>query len=519
MHAQRPSISRLAARRLRRSIGCSVAALAVSGCVVGPDFKAPLAPDVALTAKPLVAPVAAGGDTQKFVAGLDIPGEWWELFHSRPLNTLVERALRDNHDLAAAQAAIRIAYANVEAERGMFFPRVDASHNSTRAKFASGDVSSPVNSPNPYYTLHTKQISVAYAPDVFGGTRRQVEQLRAVEDGQRFQLEATFLTLTSNLALAAVQEASLRDQIRTTERIVALQKELLGLLKTQLTLGQITELDVATQEAALAQSEQTLPPLQKQLSINRDLLIALTGHFAGEGLTETFDFKSLSLPRNLPVSLPSAVIMQRPDIRAAEANVHAASALIGVAIANRLPQFAITGNAGRQAEQFYNLFNASPAYAFWTIAGTATQVLFDGFTLEQKQRAAEAGFQQALEQYRSTVVVAFQNVADALQALQYDARTLRAAQAYETAADKALKLTRTQLELGQISSLQVLTAQQTYAQALLAVVQAKASRYTDTIALFQALGGGWWNRQDLDPAPPRPWLVRTIASLSDKPRN
>ena len=504
-------------RRSLRGLSLLAGTVLLGGCVVGPDFTPPPVPDVKLTPKPLKAPGAAGGESQRFVNGRDIPGEWWTLFRSKSLNAVVERALADNHDIAAAQAALRIAHANVEAQRGAFFPTIDASHNSTRAKVATGDVSSPVNSPSPYYTLHTAQLSMSYAPDVFGGLRRQVESLKAQKELQRFQLEATFLTLTTNIASAAVQEASLRDQIRATRHIIGIQKELLALLKKQLELGQIAELDVATQEAALAQSEQTLPPLQKQLAINRDLITALSGHFAGEGLAESFEFAQMRLPAKLPVSLPSEIIARRPDIRAAEANVHAASAQIGVAIANRLPQFSIMGNAGRQASQFSNLFNFAPAYGFWTIAGTATQVVFDGFTLEQKQRAAEAGFDQAIEQYRSTVILAFQNVADALQALEHDTRGLKAAKASEMASAKSLRLIRQQLELGQVSSLQVLNAQQTYLQALLAVAQAKANRYSDTIALFQALGGGWWNREDVAPIPDEHgWLTRLFRRGYDK---
>ena len=487
------------------------ATLVLSGCEVGPNFHAAEAPDVALTAKPVVAPGRLAGDKQRFRRGLDIPGEWWELFHSRPLNDLVERALRDNHDLAAAQAALRIAYANVEAQRGAFYPKVDANHNSTRGK-TSVDVSSPTSTTGDYYTLHAKQLALSYAPDVFGGVRRAVESVEAQRENQRFQLEATYLTLTTNIALAAVQEASLREQLQNAQRILAGQKQLLSLARTQLRLGQVAEVDVALQEGSVAQAELALVPLQKQLAINRDLLTALSGHFAGEGLPESFTFAAMRLPQNLPLSLPSEIIQHRPDVAAAEANVHAASAQIGVALANRLPQFAIMGNLGRQAQEFGNLFGGSPAYLFWTIAGSVGQSVFDGFTLEQKQRAAEAGFDQALEQYRSTVVLAFQNVADVMQALEYDARLLKAAQASVRASAKSLRLVREQYKLGQVSLLDVLNVQQSNLNAMQAVVQARANRYTDTVALFQALGGGWWNRADPLPPPGRPrgWLTDIV---------
>ncbi len=227
----------------------------------------------------------------------------------------------------------------------------------------------------------------------------------------------------------------------------------------------------------------------------RNLMIAMSGHLAGEGLPERFSFSDLRLPRDLPVSLPSDVVRQRPDVRASEANLHAATAQVGVAIADRLPQFNITASAGATGSVLANLTSlTSPASAFWAIAGSASQVLFDGFSRAQRQRAAEAGLDEAAAQYRSTVISAFRNVADALQAVAADARVMRAAKRGEEAAKKNVELTRDQLRLGEASTLQLLNAQQTYLQALLSVAQAKANRYADTVALFQALGGGWWNR-------------------------
>jgi len=477
----------------------ALAGLLSSGCAVGPDFKIPHAPEVPLIPKALNAPGSAGGERQKFKRGIDIPGAWWRLFRSRSLNSLIERALRDNYDLKTAQAALRVAHANVEAQRGAFFPTINASYLPSRQKAATAeDLSPPTNSGAPYFTLHTAQLTIAYVPDVFGGIRRQVESLEATAESQRLALEASYLTLTSNIALAAVQEASIRGQIDATQKIIKIEKELLVFLKQQLDAGQVSEVDVAAQEAALAQAEQAPPPLQKALAVQRDLLTALSGHFAGEGLPERFEFSALHLPHDLPVSVSSRVVEQRPDIRAAEANLHSAVALVGVAVANRLPQFNLSGNAGRTAMQFPHLFNPAPQFLFWTIAGNVTQTIFDGFTLEQRQRAAEAGWDQAAAMYCSTVVTAFQNVADALQTVELDGVALRAAIAAERAAEKSLRLTREQLELGQVSALQLLNAQQVYLTALINVVLAKANRYADTIALFQALGGGWWNRSDVD---------------------
>ena len=484
--------------RLRALALAMGGACAFSGCVVGPDFKQPGAPGVAsLVPGALKSPVSTGGAAQHFAKGRDIPGDWWRLFRSKALNGLVDRAIADNADLQSAQAAVRVAQANVEAQRGAFFPQVSANYQPMRQKVSLDPLVPSTPNGSPYYTTHTAQLSVSFVPDVFGGIRRQVETLEATAENQRFQLEATYLTLTANLSVAAIQEASLRGQIAATNRLIKIARELLELQLKSLTLGQVSALDVATQEAALAQIELTLPPLEKQLAIVRDQLTALSGHLPGEGSAAKFEFAAFHLPSDLPVSLPSEIIRQRPDVRAAEANMHAATAAVGVSMANRLPQFNLSGNVGTMSSAFANVLNFSTPYSFWTIAGNASQVLFDGFTLEQKQRAVEAGLDQAAAQYKSAVVTAFQNVADALQALTYDARSLNVALLGESAARKALDLTKTQLKLGQVSALQVLNAQQTYLQASLAVVTAKAARYSDTVALFQALGGGWWNRSDI----------------------
>jgi NodT family efflux transporter outer membrane factor (OMF) lipoprotein len=345
---------------------------------------------------------------------------------------------------------------------------------------------------------------IAHVPDAFGLNGRLVEPLEAQAEMQNFQLEATFLTLTPNLVLSAIREASLREQIEATNTIVRLQKETLGLLKEQLNAGQVTLADIATQEAALAQVEQTLPSLEKRLLAERNLMIAMSGHFPGNGLPERFKFSELHLPKDLPVSLPSEIVQQRPDVRAAEANLHAATAQVGVTIANRLPQFNLTASTGASGALLSSLASlSSPASAFWALAASASQVLFDGFSRAQQQRAAEAGLDEAAAQYRSTVIGAFRNVADALQAIEADARVLRAAKQGQAAAKKSVEVTRDQFRLGEANTLQLLNAQQSYLQALLAVAQARANRYADTVALFQALGGGWWNRTLSDKGPPQ----------------
>ena len=469
-----------------------------TGCAVGPDFQRPSSPAVdGYAPQPLPAQTTSvdvkGGEAQRFVRDMDIPGQWWTLFHSRPLNDLIEQSLKANPDLEAAQAALRVAWENVYAQQGAFFPSVEANFNPTRQKTA-GVLTSPLANNSYTYSLYTAQVSVAYAPDVFGGTRRQVESLKAQADSQRFQLEATYLTLTSNVVASAVQEAALRGQIEATRKIIDIQSKLLGLLKRQYELGQIATADVAAQEAALAQVQALLPPLEKQLAQQRDLLARLVGRFPSEKLAGEFELSSLQLPQELPVSLPSKLVAQRPDVRSAEEQLHSASADIGVSIANRLPNITLSANWGSSATAIDQLF--TPGTGFWSLAGNLTQPIFQGGTLLHRQRAAEAAYAQAAAQYRSTVLTAFQNVADTLHAIESDADALKAAVAAERAAAKSLSIARHQLELGDISYLGLLNAEQTYQQALINTVQALANRYSDTAALIQALGGGWWNRSD-----------------------
>lgn len=470
----------------------------MAGCAVGPDFKRPAPPAVpGYTREPLPAKTASaevtGGEEQGFVQGRDIPDQWWTLFQSPQLNGLIEKAIKASPTLVAAKAALRQAMELVYAQQGAFFPTLQASFSPSRQK-ASNVLSPPLNTDQLIYNLFTTQVTVGFTPDVFGGNRRQVESLEAQADSQRFQLQAAYVTLTSNVVSAAVQEASLRAQIAATKEIIEIITKSLGLVRRQFELGYAPRLDLAAQETALAQAQQALPPLQKQLAQNRDLLIALAGGFPSDDLEAKFDLGALRLPQELPVSLPSKIVEQRPDIRAAEEQMHAASAAIGVAVANRLPQFTISAAYGGTATQFTRMFaNGNP---FWSLAGSAAQTLFAGGTLLHQQRAAEAAFEQAAAQYRSTVISAFQNVADTLYALQNDAESLKAAVAAERAAKVTLDLTLEQQQVGYANYLALLSAQQAYQQTLVTRVQAQANRFANTAALFQALGGGWWNRPD-----------------------
>jgi NodT family efflux transporter outer membrane factor (OMF) lipoprotein len=470
----------------------------MAGCAVGPDFQHPAPPAVSgYTREPLPAKTVsadiAGGEEQSFALDRDIPEQWWTIFQSPQLNALIEKALKASPTLVAAQAALRQAVELVYAQQGVFFPTFQAGLSPSRQK-ASNALSPPLNTNQLLYNLFTTQVSVGFTPDVFGGNRRQVESLKAQADSQRFQLQAAYVTLTSNVVAAAVQEASLKAQIAAMKEIIGIITNSLGVVQRQFDLGYAARLDLVAQETALAQAQQTLPPLQKQLEQNRNLLIALAGGFPGDDLEEKFDLTALRLPKELPVSLPSKLVEQRPDVRAAEAQMHSASAEIGVAIANRLPQFTISAAYGGTATQFARMFaNGNP---FWSVVGNFAQTLFAGGTLLHLQRAAEATFEQASAQYRSTVITAFQNVADTLYALQNDAQSLKSVVAAERSAKMTLELTLEQQQAGYASYLALLSAQQAYQQALVTRLQAQAARFADTAALFQALGGGWWNRPD-----------------------
>jgi NodT family efflux transporter outer membrane factor (OMF) lipoprotein len=471
----------------------------VAGCAVGPDFKRPAAPDVSDYRATAVSTTVAsanvsGGQAQRFARGSDLAGDWWTLFHSRPLNDLIEQSLTNNHDLKAAQAALSVARENVLAQRGAYYPSVSASFSASRQRQA-GTISPTPSSNASLYNLFTPQVSVAYVADVFGLNRRTVESLQAQEQAARFQMIATYTTLTANVVVTAVQLGSVQTQIDATHELIDINSNMVQILHYQFAKGYVSRLEVAAQESQLAQVAATLPPLLKQAAQLHDLLAVLAGQFPSQATNEKFALASLQLPAELPVSLPSALVAQRPDVLQAEANLHAASARIGVAIANRLPNIELTADAGSTALAMSQVFASGTG--FWGLGVAATAPLFEGGTLLHQERAAKAAYLQAAEQYRSTVLTSFQNVADTLTALEQDAEGLKAAATATDAAKVTLDLSQRQLQAGYASSLALLNAEQTYQQALMNLVQAQANRYADTAALFQALGGGWWNRADL----------------------
>ena len=520
-------------RHLSLSIIALTVAAMMSGCAAGPDFKRPPAPAANGYALAGVMPEATAsapvlaGESQRFNPTADIPFDWWTLFQSPQINSLIQRAFKANSSIEAAQAALRQAQENVVVQQGFFYPTVGASYSPSRNKLAgnmggnspgvqgNGNVIStmsnpagpaPYNAPA-YYNFHVAQLTVGYVPDVFGLNRRQVESAEAQVAAQKLQLEATYITLASNVVAAAVQEASIRAQLAAMERIVAINKENLDVLRKQFTLGYVSGLEVAAQEASLAQAEQLLAPLQKQLEQTRDLIRALVDNLPNEEVEEKFELSSLHLPQELPLSLPSKIVEQRPDVRVAEEQLHFASAQSGVAIANRLPQFAVTGAIGGMADSPGWMFKTGGG--FFNLAASVSQTIFDGGTLRAKSRAAEQALIQAGAQYRSTVTTALQNVADTLYTIQSDANALKAAAASTQAAQTTLDLTRKQYQLGYVSYQTQLAAEQNYLLSVINLAQAQTNRLGDTVALYQALGGGWWNRPD----------VTETESPAAKPRN
>ena len=473
--------------------------LVVGGCVMGPDFRKPEPPDTAgYTTTPLAitasTPNIAAGDAQRFAGELDIPGEWWTLFHSKPLNDLIKRALEANPSIKAAQAALTVARENALAQRGAYYPSATAGFSSTRQK-TSTEVSPTPASGKLYFDLFTPQVSVSYVPDVFGLNRRTVEYLKAQEGQVRFALMAADIALSSNLVAAAIQEASLRAQINATREIIAINSNLVQVLRGQFANGTASRLDVAAQESQLAQVSATLPPLLKQLAQQRNLLAALSGGFPNQYPAETFELSSLQLPLELPVSVPSQLVRQRPDVRQAEEVLHASSAQVGIAVANRFPSFLLTADFGGMALTVDRMFAGGAG--FWGLGASVAQPLFQGQTLLHRERAARAAYIQAEELYRNTVITAFQNVADTLNALSHDADAVQTAAAAMNDASVTLGLARQLIHTGGGSLLVLLNAEQTYRQAKINLVQVQANRLTDTAALFFSLGGGWWNRTDL----------------------
>lgn len=482
----------------------TLCALALAGCMVGPDFKSPAGPKIKrYTEKPLPAQIGAGhgkgaAKTQFLAANHDIPGQWWALFHSPELNTLVCTGLANSPTLQAAKAALLQAQETWRAQFGsLLLPAMDGQFSAVRQRavtilpgatepFRGSDLLAST------FNQYTLQGAFTYALDIFGGARRELESYTAQVEYQQFQLEAAYLNLTANIVTTAIMGASLQAQIEATEAIVHSQEAQLGIVKKQFNLGAASGSDVLAQETQLAQTRALLPVLRLSLAKSRDALAVLVGQFPSEMHCPVLQLDHLNLPQQLPVSLPSSVVRQRPDIRAQEALLHAASAQVGVATANLLPKVTLNAGYGWTRNKLEGL--VSPNSVIWNAGANLLQPIFHGGALLAERRAAVAAFDQARAVYRETVLTAFQNVADSLEAINHDAKAYQAQLDAESAARNSLRITEKQYRLGGVSYLNLLNAQRQYQQAVINRIQAQAARYADTVALFQALGGGWWNR-------------------------
>jgi NodT family efflux transporter outer membrane factor (OMF) lipoprotein len=480
-----------------RAVAVAASAL-LAACAVGPDYRAPEAPGArANTENPQPeqtesAPVQ-GGDAQRFQVGAKIAADWWTVFRSPELDALIRTALAGQPTLAAAKAALRQAEENVNAQYSVLYPSVDANLSARRQRISGATFGNP-SIPPATFNLYNASVSVNYQLDVAGGARRELEALKAGVDFQRFQVEAAYLALTANVATTAFREASLREQIRATREISEAQDAQLDLAQKQFALGAISGSDLLGQRAQAAQTRATLPPLEKALGQTRNQLAVLLGKLPADAKLPDLDFGNFRLPRDLPISVPSELLQQRPDVRQAEAILRQTNARIGVAEALMFPQVTLSGSFGTAALSSGDLFN--PGTQLWNIGANLLQPIFHAGQLAAQKRGAEAAYDQAFAQYQLAVLTAFQDVADVLLALEHDARTLKAQAEAEAASRESLEVTRQQLKFGAASYLALFNAQRQYSLAKAALVQAQATRYADTAALFQALGGGWWNRAE-----------------------
>jgi NodT family efflux transporter outer membrane factor (OMF) lipoprotein len=467
-------------------------ALTLAGCAVGPSFREPAAPQVdryTLTSLPATTASAdtAGGDAQRFLEGENVPQHWWTTFGNAELDGRVQQAFRHSPSIAAAQAALRQAEETARAARGSLFPSLDANAGAARAK-ESGIQTGTGKALGPY-TVYNAGVSVGYVFDIFGGVRRGIEAQQARADVSRAQLDATYLTLAANVITASLQEASLREQVKATHEIVDSLKQELDIAQKQQAIGARSLSDTLAVRSELAAVQATLPPLEKRLAATQNQLATYLGVTPAQLTLQPVTLADVTLPTDIPVSLPSVVVAQRPDIRAASAQLHAATAAVGVATADMLPRLTLNGSLTSQSLTTSGLFAAGSGG--WSLGLGLLQPLFHGGQLLYQKRAAEAGMEAALADWQQTVLVAFQNVADALQALDYDAQSLRAQSISERDAEKLLSLTRTQYRVGAVDYLTLLSAQRQYQQARIAEIAARAARLADTAVLYAALGGGW----------------------------
>lgn len=468
----------------------------LSSCI-GPNFQSPKAPKTyTYTNQPLpnktIASKSPGGESQAFLMGSDIPAQWWMLFQSPEINQLIEKGLNNNPTVHSAQAALAQSQQNYRATIGnVLIPAINLNSFVSRNQINIGNYGDPsIGDQLSIFNLYNAQVGVTYLVNF--GMLRQVEASAAQVEYQVFNLEATYLMLMGNIVTSAITLASLERQIEATKKLVAYEKKQLDIIQAQFELGGASKIDVTNQKTEMEQTIATLPVLENQLAATRHSLAILIGELPSEAFIPNINLDAVYLPTELPVSLPSNLVKQRPDVRAAEAMLHQACAEIGIATANLLPQFNLTGNYGPYTTNLSNFFSSNSIV--WNIEAQMTQPLFHGGALWADRQASIDYYNQAAAQYRETVLTAFKNVADALKAIEYDALALQANYEAEAAAKETLDLTEIQFKYGAVNYPALLISQYQYHQAMISRIQAQAMRYSDTAALFQALGGGWWNR-------------------------
>ena len=469
-------------------VGLLPAFMMLTSCMVGPDFIKPKAPAVERYTQDVLPneTMIADGLMQHFELGAKVNADWWRLFNSTQLNILVSKALANNLTLQSAQANLRQSQANLQAGYGVFFPQVDAGFTSVRQQFSPARFGN--NSASTIFNLYTFSTTVSYTLDVFGGERRNVESLEAQKDLQRYTEQGTYLTLTGNIINAVIAKAAYQAEVETTEQWLALLQKQIKLTETQVSAGTVSYQAVVSLRSQLALVAATLPALKQKLNQTEHLQANLVGLTPADWQSPTIKLADLTLPLNLPVSLPSELVHQRPDILAAEAQLHSDSAKIGVATAGLFPNISLSGSFGYNNQSLLDLFMSKGN--IWSMAANFAQPLFHGGTLWFGRKAAIATHEKSLAIYQQTVVSAFTQVADALSALQHDAEMVAAQQQSLEAADDALRLVTANYQAGLVNTQQVLIIESQRLQAKLAYLSAIAQRYQDTVAFFVALGGG-----------------------------
>jgi NodT family efflux transporter outer membrane factor (OMF) lipoprotein len=470
----------------------SLALLFLAACNVGPRYQPPTAP--ALTTytpqpQPAQTPASGGpaGVAQHFDSSAALPAEWWTLFHSPELNSMMEQALANSPTLAQAAARLREAQEELNARTGATkYPTVSGNASVEQEQPNLTAYGIPFPNPSPF-TLLNGSIAVSYVLDIFGANRRVIEGLKAERDYESWQLEGARLMLSGNVVSAAIRQAELRKQIELTKQLLALEQRELSIVEARQQAGGASAADVENRKSVVAQTQGTLPPLEAQLDAVNHLLAVLMGKSPAEAAVPELSLDALQLPKDLPVSLPSALVGQRPDIRAAESLLHQASANVGVATANLYPQIVLSANGGGIGTSFVN------GGDLWNAALSLTQPIYNGGALRAEQRKARAAYDEANSVYRQTVLQAFGQVADTLTSIAHDAQTLEASSSAAAAAGADYQIALGRYQAGGISELALLEAERQQLQSELDRTSAAAARYADSATLFQALGGGWWN--------------------------